>query len=111
MSSAAEHLFETKRAYGTSRERVVLALELIADQLRSLVALLEPPEKADGSVATERANALGEDAWENEGGSLEGLATSLGITHSLTNQFEIGGYRYTQLVDAIAEAKRRRARA
>lgn len=98
------------RAYGTSEERMVLALELIADQLRSLVALVTPEAVSDishdAAVARQR-DATGEGAWENEGGSLDkGSTTPLGIKHSVKDHFETGGYHYTKLADAVAEANR-----
>ena len=114
MSSMTEDLLAESRAYGTTEERVVLALESIADQLRSLIALVTPievSEKGRDSAAAAGSVAPGEGAWENEGGSLDkGAAASFGIKHSVTEQFETAGYRYTKLADAIAEAKRVRAR-
>ena len=114
MSDMTENLLAQSRAYGTTEEREVLALESIADQLRLLVALGTSVDNSEGSRSTakaEEANAADEGAWENEGGSLDkGLAASLGIKHSVTDQFETGGYHYTKLADAIAEAKRARAR-
>lgn len=115
MSDMTENLLAQSRAYGTTEEREVLALEAIADQLRLLVMLGTPGDNSEGSRGTAEAggaNAADEGAWENEGGSLDkGLAASLGIKHSVTDQFESGGYRYTKLADATAEAKRARARA
>lgn len=108
-----ENLLAQSRAYGTTEEREVLALESIADQLRLLVALGTSVDNSEGSRTAEAggANAANEGAWENEGGSLDKeLAASLGIEHSVTDQFETGGYHYTKLADAIAEAKRARAR-
>jgi len=48
------------------------------------------------------------DSWENEGGSLQPLdyATSLGVAGHLTESFTVGGYRYTNLADAVAQARR-----
>ena len=45
---------------------------------------------------------------ENEGGSVPPvqLAESLGITRQMTETYAVGGYRYTNLVDAIAQARR-----
>lgn len=102
------------RVCSTNEERVVLALELIADRLSSLVALMTPAdtseEELDIAMPME-ANTAGEDAWENEGGGLDsGSAEAFGIDHAASHQFEIEGYHYTKLADAIAEAKRARAR-
>ena len=46
--------------------------------------------------------------WENEGGSLSpaGDAEALGVTTHLTENYTVGGYRYTNLADAIAQGQR-----
>ena len=48
------------------------------------------------------------ESWENEGGTLapEQLADSLGIKRQMTESYSVGGYRYTSLTDAIAQASR-----
>jgi hypothetical protein len=48
------------------------------------------------------------DNWENEGGSVRPLsyAESLGVTRVLTETFRVGGYSYTSLADAVAQARR-----
>ena len=48
------------------------------------------------------------DGWENEGGSVAPLqlVESLGITRQISETYAVGGYRYTSLVDAIAQARR-----
>ena len=48
------------------------------------------------------------EAWENEGGSLapENIAVSLGVMRHLTETYSVGGFRYTNLADAIAQARR-----
>ena len=48
------------------------------------------------------------DSWENEGGSVVpfDLAMSLGVTRQMTETYSVGGYRYTNLTDAIAQARR-----
>lgn len=50
----------------------------------------------------------GNESWENEGGTLapEQLAESLGIERHMTESYSVGGYRYTSLTDAIAQARR-----
>ncbi|MFA7587468.1 MAG: hypothetical protein WCY11_14960 [Novosphingobium sp.] len=117
MKDLTDELLAKSRAYGTTQERVVLALETIADQLRSLVAVMAADNESEGerdspaSRGTNAADDADEGAWENEGGSLDkGAAASLGIKHSMIDQFETGSYRYTNMADAIAEAKRARAR-
>ena len=51
------------------------------------------------------------DNWENEGGSARPLsyAESLGVTRVLTETFKVGGYSYTSLADAVAQARRLQA--
>ena len=46
--------------------------------------------------------------WENEGGSLSpaGDAEALGITTHLTESYTVGGFRYTNRADAIAQGQR-----
>jgi hypothetical protein len=46
--------------------------------------------------------------WENEGGSLPAAdyAKALGISRILTETYAVGGYSYTNLADAIAQARR-----
>ena len=46
--------------------------------------------------------------WENEGGSLPPAshAESLGVTPHVTENYTVGGYRYTNLADAIAQGQR-----
>ena len=48
--------------------------------------------------------------WENEGGSLKtgSYAEDFGVTRVVTETFLVGGYRYTDLAHAIAQAKRMR---
>ena len=48
------------------------------------------------------------DNWENEGGRVPSLsyAESLGVTRVLSETFRIGGYSYTSLADAVAQARR-----
>ena len=48
------------------------------------------------------------ESWENEGGSIapEQSAESLGIVRHLTETYSVGGFRYTNLTDAIAQARR-----
>jgi hypothetical protein len=49
----------------------------------------------------------GAESWENEGGSLRfPAAEALGVTRVLTESFRVGGYAYTNLADAVAQARR-----
>ena len=46
--------------------------------------------------------------WENEGGSLRPAvsADSLGVTTVPGETYTVGGYRYTNLADAMAQGRR-----
>lgn len=50
--------------------------------------------------------------WENEGGSVPPVsppvsyAESLGVASFMTETFVVGGYRYSNLADAIAQGRR-----
>lgn len=55
------------------------------------------------------------ESWENEGGqvaSAQGvesssvLAASLGVKRHMTESYSVGGFRYSNLADAIAQARR-----
>jgi len=54
------------------------------------------------------ATPPGADSWENEGGSIapHNLAESVGVVRHLTETYSVGGFRYTNLTDAIAQARR-----
>jgi hypothetical protein len=56
------------------------------------------------SVSIASAN---EQVSEDEGGipSVD-LAMSLGVTRQMTETYSVGGYSYTNLTDAIAQARR-----
>ncbi|ANY19659.1 hypothetical protein A6F68_01141 [Tsuneonella dongtanensis] len=47
-------------------------------------------------------------SWENEGGSTASAdaAATLGIVRHMSETYSVGGYRYTTLGDAIAQARR-----
>lgn len=109
MTNTRPQTLAETRSYSTDEERTVLALETIADQLRSLVEVSRPvtdPEPTNEPAAIDPALRSAE-SWENEGASLSvDIANSYGIKHSVIDQYEIGGYRYSKLEDAVAEAKR-----
>ena len=50
------------------------------------------------------------EGWENEGGSLRDapIADASGITRVFVETFSVGGYTYTNLPDAQAQARRMR---
>ena len=64
-------------------------------------------------MSTQATSAPRAENWENEGGSLRQVdfAESLGVTKFLTEHYEVGGYRYTNLADAIAQGQRMQKRA
>jgi hypothetical protein len=47
-------------------------------------------------------------SWEKESGILMPVdqALSLGVTRQMTETYRVGGYHYTNLADAIAQARR-----
>jgi hypothetical protein len=55
-----------------------------------------------------RQNTSEAQSWENEGGSTapEDIAASLGVVRDISETYSVGGYRYTTLTDAIAQARR-----
>lgn len=111
MPKTPEQTLAETRSYSTDDERKVLALEAIADQLKLLVSVLNRncDSILDESTRAKDGDVRAAGAWENEGGSLaRETVDSLGIRHSVVDQFEIGGYRYSKLEDAIAEARRER---
>ena len=103
------------RRVGTSEERKILALEMIADQLVLIHADLRSIDDfaragfANGGQALDNDEDAEQDRWDNEGGSFtEDAALDPDITRSTEQHYAVGGYRYTNLQHAIAEAKRAR---
>lgn len=116
-SSAADEASQADRAdvrgAGTSEERKVLALEMIADQIALIHAdLCAIDDFSRGGASTETALDKGEaerDRWDNEGGGFtEESDWDPDITRSTEQQYAVGGYRYTDLQHAIAQARRAR---
>lgn len=113
MADTIEDLLGQSRANATNEERVVLALEAIADHLASLVRPppAEKPELLDEIASSKDSDFGAEAAFENEGGRLgPDLVEDLGITHSVIDQYTVGKYHYTSLDNAIAQAQRLRER-
>lgn len=125
-SSAAAEAGESNQAdtrhAGTSEERTVLALEMIADQLalihRDLCSIDDFARAgASGHAGPASSEEAEQDRWDNEGGGFteENPATDFSpdpdVTRSTEQHYAVGGYRYTNLQHAIAEAKRARAAA
>lgn len=48
------------------------------------------------------------DSWENEGGSVgsQDDASALGIVRHQSETYSVGGFQYTNLTDAVAQARR-----
>lgn len=100
---------EQDRCFGTTDERQVLALEKIADQLELLACHLigswRLPHGAE-AVPTREADGTANNAPED----LPPLDDTMPeIDRTLVEHFAVGGYRYTDLQHAIAQAKRARA--
>ncbi len=57
-----------------------------------------PPNKSEAKTQS----------WENEGGSIapDELAASFGVVRQMSETYTVGGYRYTTLTDAVAQARR-----
>jgi hypothetical protein len=104
MTVTATDLLAQSRADATTEERVVLALESIADQLKQVVSLLSD---RGTQVSTNSTTPQSREEWENEGGSLEVLSNiPQGVVRRSEETFTVGSYRYTNLADAIAEVER-----
>ena len=58
------------------------------------------------SVPTSSTSAS--QSWDNEAGnsSPRQLAESLGVIYHATESYSVGSYKYTNLADAIAQARR-----
>lgn len=105
---------DTRRA-GTSEERKVLALEMIANQLALIHAdLCSIDDFARAAAASSGPAPCSEESaeqerWDNEGGGFtQDAALDADITRSTEERYAVGCYRYTDLQHAIAEAKRAR---
>lgn len=59
----------------------------------------QPPQNDTLSEADNRENAGGNIAPQQ-------LADSLGVVRHLTETYSVGGFQYTNLADAIAQARR-----
>ena len=116
-SSAADEasqadLADARRAR-TSEERNVLALEMIADQLALIHAYLcaiDDFARCGAGIETTPDNGEPErDRWDNEGGGFAGEPSlDPDITRTTEQHYAVGGYRYTNLQHAIAQARRAR---
>lgn len=99
MLNFTEDELQKSRTTATTEERVVLALESIADQLR---LFLTPSVNNSGHTAHEFR-----DTWENEEGSLHlPPIYASEIECRLVTQYAVGPFRYEKLADAVAQARR-----
>lgn len=103
------------RHLATTEERKVLALEMIADHLQKIgrafvgVGDLRGGDTAFERTAATEGNVSAADEWDNEGGHSEPDShEALGVKRTLVEHFAVGGYAYTNLAHAIAQAKRDR---
>lgn len=58
--------------------------------------------------STDSAAIIGTGSWENEGGNIPAaeFAERLGVIRHVTETYSVGGFRYTSLTDAMAQARR-----
>lgn len=99
-----------ERHRGTTDERMVLALEMIADRLEKISRCFVPVDDGGdatsaGTMATEGDSAVA-GGWDGEYEPESPEARA--IKRTLVEHFSVGGYNYTNLEHAIAEAKRNR---
>lgn len=99
-----EEILVQRRSDSTVAERMVLALEEMADHLQLLTSSCQHL-RANGLTAEAESADL--DNWENEGGDL-GMKAQVppGIERRQSEFFLVGPYRYTSLDDAIAQLRR-----
>lgn len=95
-----------QRNDSTCEERVVLALEDIADLLKVVIDKVGPrPESAAKNGESGTSNS----SWENEGGALQREdPLPPEIERRVTETFHVGPYRYTHLKDAMEQVRRGR---
>ena len=93
-----------ERHLATTEERKVFALERIADDLQNIARDLSRIGDAWGA-----GNDRAADGWENDDSQAEPEAPEASrFKPRLVGHFPVGGYSYTNLAHAIAEAKRAR---
>jgi uncharacterized protein YegP (UPF0339 family) len=109
MDTDNESQLAHERHLATTEERMVLALEMIADQLRQISrGFLGIGDVREGQTAFATMAATEGDGGrdDDEGGHSEPQA--FGVKRTLAEHFAVGGYAYTNLAHAIAQAKRDR---
>ncbi len=99
---------------GTTEERKVLALEMIADQLLLIHADLVTIDSHSQSDIPEPTASPGPspthdvEGWEDEGEYLDvpGDGLPAGVTMKTTSVYTVGPYTYSDLASALMEAER-----
>jgi hypothetical protein len=104
-----------ERHLATTEERTVLALEMIADHLETISrAFVHIDDVREGDATFEGIAATGgdrgvADGWDGENEFVGPESRKArAIKRTLVEHFSVGGYDYTNLAHAIAEAKRDR---
>lgn len=96
----------------TAREREIVALERISDQLALLCSSISrrsSPTAGSGN-REKRPSQASVGVWENEGGSLKpDRDLPLGMTASVVTHYRVGAYTYSDFGHALAELQRQRA--
>lgn len=95
-----------ERHRATNEERKVLALEMIADHLQKFSQGLDHLDGLRAGELMTEGGAVGRDT-ESEDAALDS-SEAMGVKRTLVEHFAVGGYNYTNLAHAIAEAKRAR---
>jgi hypothetical protein len=107
MTSQVPDATKQRRGDSTTAERMVLALEEIAEHLQVLARSYQPEPERENSAQVKCGRL---DSWENEGGKVgadAGLPS--GIERLQHDTFVVGPYRYTNVDDAIAQLGRTNA--
>jgi len=100
------------RHFGTTSERHILALEMIADKLALITEALSTLVPLSGSVHTTKTGRLDREEhenWENEGGHLVNEIIVPGfpqIKRISVEYFLVGKFRYTDLTQAKEQVRR-----
>lgn len=104
------------RKNGTSEERSVLALEMIADQLLLIrddftLTTGQLERKVVDGPPVFTSNLYGVESWENEGGYIAAHPAKFdvpGMTKQSVDVYSVGPYSYTDFASALAELRRQR---
>ena len=77
------------------------------DRIR--IVPVHPLRESDGSGFHSDARTKSSDIWQREHQEQNGLMEKYSIRHRAIDQYEYGGYRYSNLDDAVAQARRDQA--